>query len=97
MATSATVCLALQVLKAQVEGLDSNTIQAFNYFLCVHWCVQNLHTEISLWYESIIFTLLFRAEFSCVCVDCLTLTGTSTGRGIIYLLFTSKIQACRKK
>lgn len=36
-------------------------------------------------------------EFWCVCVDCLTLTGTATGLGRIYLLFTPKIWACRKK
>lgn len=72
MATNATVCWALQVHKAQVEVLNSNRIQPFNYFLCVLWCVLNLHTEISLWYDSMIFTLFLLAEFWCGCVGCLT-------------------------
>jgi len=97
MATSATVCWARQVHKAQVEGLDSNRIEAFNYFLCVVRCVPSLHTEISLCCESIIFTLLFLAEFWCVCVDCLTLTGTSAHLGRIYFLFNPNIQTYSKK
>lgn len=43
-----------------------------------------------LWYESIIFTLLFLAELWCVCVDCLTLAGAATDLGRICFLFAPK-------